>query len=184
MCVTQPRFVVIYAVVALGFLAALCALASPASNKSLTLTSSAFDNGGQIPTRYSCLGNNVSPALKWTGIPSNARSLSLIIEDPDAPMGTFVHWVLYNISPQIKGLPEAVDTSTMARGGEQGTNGRGESGYTGPCPPPGKVHHYHFHLLALNEELPLKPGATAAEVEAASRGHIVGEAELVGVFSR
>ena len=149
----------------------------------LTLASPAFDNGGTIPRRYTCSGDNESPALKWTGVPGGTRSLALIVADPDAPMGTFVHWVVYNLPPANKGLPESV-SATAPGEGEQGKNGRGTIGYTGPCPPPGRPHHYHFWLYALDQLLELNRGATAPQLEAALRGHIVDRTELVGIFGR
>lgn len=158
------------------------AIADP--QPTLVLTSSAFDNGGRIPEGYTCSGYNKSPALKWTGVPKGTRSLALILDDPDAPMGTFVHWVVYNLSPTSKGLPEGVSPSALVANGEQGTNGRGAIGYTGPCPPPGKPHHYHFHLYALDQKLELKAGAAAQQLEAALKGHVLGNAELVGIFKR
>jgi Raf kinase inhibitor-like YbhB/YbcL family protein len=99
-------------------------------------------------------------------------------------MGTFVHWLIYNLSTSIKGLPEGVSTSALAAEGEQGLNGRNAIGYIGPCPPPGNAHHYHLRLFALDRKLDLKPGATAQEVEAAMKGHVLGSTELIGIFER
>ena len=151
---------------------------------SLALTSSAFKNGRMIPERYTCSGHNESPALEWTGVPGAARSLVLILDDPDAPMGTFVHWVIYNISPAAKGLPGDVSATETVAGGEQGVNGRNATGYTGPCPPPGKPHHYHFRLYALDRKLEFKTGATARQVEEAIQGHVLASTELLGIFER
>jgi Raf kinase inhibitor-like YbhB/YbcL family protein len=162
----------------------LSSVTSIGAEPTLALSSSAFQHQGTIPERYTCSGSNQSPSLNWTGIPRSTRSLSLILDDPDAPMGTFVHWVVYNISPAIKGLPEAVSPSAAAGIGEQGVNGRGEVGYTGPCPPPGKPHHYQFRLYALDRRLELQPGATKQQLEAAMKGHLLGSAELVGIFTR
>jgi Raf kinase inhibitor-like YbhB/YbcL family protein len=148
------------------------------------LSSPDFKNGDTIPLRYTCSGDNKSPALKWASIPGGARSLALIADDPDAPMGTFVHWVLYNIPPSTNGLPEGVSTSASVTNAEQGVNGRGSVGYTGPCPPPGKPHHYHFRLYALDQKMDLRPGATAEQVQAAMNGHVLAKTELVGVFER
>jgi len=159
-------------------------IAAPDPEPTLVLTSSAFENGGTVPLRYTCSGHNTSPALEWTGVPDRTRSLALILDDPDAPMGTFVHWVVYNLSPAAKGLPEGVSASATVADGEEGVNGDSSSGYTGPCPPPGKPHHYHFRLYALDQKLELKSGAAARQVEAAIKGHVVGSAELVGVFKR
>lgn len=112
-------------------------------------------------------------------------SLALVMDDPDAPRGTFTHWVIYNLPPSPPSLEEdQPKTATTPSGVRQGTNSFGRSGYGGPCPPPGKPHHYHFRLLALDSQLSLDPGASASEVEAAAKGHIVGSAELVGIFER
>jgi Raf kinase inhibitor-like YbhB/YbcL family protein len=165
-------------------LLALRTIATADSGPTLALTSSAFENGGTIPEQYTCSGHNESPALQWTGVPGGTRSLALILDDPDAPMGTFVHWVVYNLSPTATGLPEGVLGTASVADGEQGVNGRGAIGYTGPCPPPGKPHHYHFRLCALDQKLELKAGATAHQVEAAIKGHVLGSAELVGIFAR
>jgi Raf kinase inhibitor-like YbhB/YbcL family protein len=153
-------------------------------NPALTLTSSAFESGGHIPELYTCSGNNEPPALKWTGVPDSTQSLVLILDDPDAPMGTFVHWVVYNLSPNIKGLPEAASASTSVADAEQGINGLGSIGYTGPCPPPGKPHHYHFRLYALDQRLELRAGSTAQQVKTAMKAHVISNSELVGIFER
>jgi len=150
----------------------------------LSLTSSAFENGGNIPERYTCSGDDESPALKWTGVPEGTRSLALVMDDPDAPMGTFVHWVVYNLSPSTEGLPEGVSPSASTVKVEQGVNGSNAIGYMGPCPPPGKPHHYHFRLYALDQKLQLTAKATANQVEAAIKGHVLGSSELVGIFGR
>ena len=170
----------------IGLALALPAETAPAGdpNQTLTLTSSAFRNGGAIPERYTCSGQNESPELTWTGVPHGTRSLALILDDPDAPMGTFTHWVAYNLSPTTKGLPEGVPASASVGEGEQGINGRGTTGYTGPCPPSGKPHHYYFRLFALDERLPLNGGATAHQVEDVLEGHVLASAELIGAFQR
>jgi Raf kinase inhibitor-like YbhB/YbcL family protein len=160
----------------------LRSISSAAADPSLVLMSSAFKNGETIPERCTCSGLNKSPALEWRGIPRGTRSLVLILDDPDAPGGTFVHWVVYNLSPTNKELPEGLSAS--APNGEQGENGRGEIGYTGPCPPPGQPHHYHFRLYALDRMLELKPGATAQHVESALTGHVLDSTELIGIFER
>jgi Raf kinase inhibitor-like YbhB/YbcL family protein len=151
---------------------------------SLALKSSAFQNGASIPAPYTCSGLNTSPALEWSGVPSGTSSLVLILDDPDAPGGTFVHWVVYNMSPTTEELPEGVAAPVSVRNGEQGANGRAEIGYTGPCPPPGNPHHYHFRLYALDRKLQLGPGATAEQVETAMKGHVLVSTELVGIFER
>jgi Raf kinase inhibitor-like YbhB/YbcL family protein len=150
----------------------------------LTLSSSAFQNGMAIPERYTCSGHNQSPAISWSGVPPRTASFALIVDDPDAPLSSFVHWVIYNLPANAKALPESVPTSRSAEGGEQGVNGSGEIGYMGPCPPPGKPHHYHFRLYALDRTLELEAGVTAHEVLTAIDGHVLARSELVGIFER
>jgi Raf kinase inhibitor-like YbhB/YbcL family protein len=158
---------------------------SPAQSV-LTISSPAFENGGTIPTKYTCSGENVSPPLGWKGTPETAKSLVLIVSDPDAPNGTFIHWVVYNLPARLNQLAEDIDAKppVIPGGGEQGKNHTGKYGYFGPCPPPGSTHHYHFRLIALDESLKLQAGATADELEAAMKGHVAGEGELIGTFGR
>jgi Raf kinase inhibitor-like YbhB/YbcL family protein len=167
---------------------ALFALALPAvaqNNPKLTVTSSAFAAGAAIPAGYSCKSPKVeSPPLAWTSVPGDAKTLMLIVKDPDAPNGTFIHWVVYNLPATLTGLDANVPpTETLAIGGLQGANGLGQIGYKGPCPPPGSPHHYHFELTALDTTLDLKPGATAAQVEEAAKGHVKASGDLVGTFA-
>jgi Raf kinase inhibitor-like YbhB/YbcL family protein len=175
---------VLVQVTGLTLVLSLRTIATADPDPTLALTSSAFQNGGTIPEQYTCSGDNKSPELQWTGVPGGTRSLALILDDPDAPMGTFVHWVVYNLSPTATGIPERVLGAASVADGKQGINGRDAIGYTGPCPPPGKPHHYHFRLYALDQKLALKAGATAHQVEAAIKGHLLGSAELVGIFAR
>ncbi len=145
-----------------------------------TLTSTAFKEGGAIPRKFSCDGQNVSPALEWNGAPDGAPSLALIVDDPDA--NGFVHWVVFDMTAsQSGGLPEAVSSSPDAP--PQGTNGRGQIGWTGPCPPSG-THHYKFTLLALDSALELTGAPKADDVRRAAEGHIVAEAVLTGTLKR
>jgi Raf kinase inhibitor-like YbhB/YbcL family protein len=151
----------------------------------MTLGSPAFSNNTRIPVEFTCSGDNKSPALNASGLPSSAKSMVLIVEDPDAPSGNFVHWVIFDIAASNTALPEGIPPTTKTSfGAIQGQNGRGETGYTGPCPPPGKDHHYHFRLYALDQKLDLTGDARAAEVEAAMRGHVLDQTDLVGLFSR
>ncbi len=173
-----------FQVLAFILISLLGTMSSAGPDSPFNLSSPAFKNEGAIPAAYSCSGLNKSPALVWSGVPRRARSLTLILSDPDAPQGTFVHWVVYNLSPAIKGLPEGTSATSNAAGGEEGVNGRDQSGYTGPCPPPGKAHHYHFRLYALDAKLDLKPGATAEQVQEAIKGHVIGSTELVATFQR
>ena len=150
----------------------------------MKLTSTAFKEGEAIPRGYTCDGANVSPPLEWTGVPKTAKTIAIIADDPDAPAGTWVHWVLYNLPADGLGLIENTpQTETLKGGGAQGKNDFGKIGYGGPCPPSG-THRYFFKFYALDSELTLKPGATRAEVEQAMEGHIVGQAQLMGTYSR
>jgi Raf kinase inhibitor-like YbhB/YbcL family protein len=156
----------------------------PPQKSELKLTSTAFKEGEAIPRGYTCDGANVSPPLEWTGVPKNAKTFAIIADDPDAPSGTWVHWVLYNLPAEGLGLIENTPlTETLNGGGVQGMNDFGKIGYGGPCPPSGK-HRYFFKFYALDSELPLKPGATKAEVEKAIEGHIIGQAQLMGMYRR
>lgn len=151
----------------------------------LTLDTEAFPKGGAIPPKYTCTGEDVSPALAWSGAPQGTKSFALIVEDPDAPSGTFTHWVVYDLPPAAQQLPENVPkTGELPGGGRQGHNDFRRIGYNGPCPPPGKPHRYFFKLYALNTTLQLPQGASKADVEGALRAHIIGHAELIGKFAR
>jgi len=152
---------------------------------SFTLSSTAFPPGGDIPSQYTCSGADVSPALSWNDPPAGTQSFALIADDPDAPVGTWVHWVAYDLPASARQLPEAVPkTEAIAGGGVQGQNDFRKTGYGGPCPPPGKPHRYYFKLYALDSKLSLKPGATKKVVEAAMEGHILVQAEVMGRFQR
>jgi Raf kinase inhibitor-like YbhB/YbcL family protein len=158
--------------------------ASQDNRMEIKVTSTAFNEGQPIPRGYTCDGTNVSPPLEWTGVPKSAKTLAIIADDPDAPAGTWVHWVLYNLPADKIGVIENTPASeTLSGGGMQGTNDFKKLGYGGPCPPSG-THRYFFKLYALDAELPLKPGATKAEVENAMQGHTVAQAHLMGTYSR
>lgn len=160
-------------------------LTSQRQASDFSLTSDAFRSGEAIPARYTCDGQDVSPSLTWSRIPENARAFALVVEDPDAPGGTFTHWVAFNIPADARGLPENVaKTDRMEDGGIQGRNDFGRTGYGGPCPPPGNPHHYHFALYALDAPLNLPPGAAKQDVLKALQGHVLAQAELVGIYHR
>ncbi|MFO8036020.1 MAG: YbhB/YbcL family Raf kinase inhibitor-like protein [Anaerolineales bacterium] len=146
---------------------------------SLTITSSAFEEEGRIPQKYTCEGADVSPPLSWSGVPDDAQSLVLIADDPDAPMGTWVHWVLYDLPPETSELAEGASGV-----GAEGINDFKRTGYGGPCPPPGSPHRYFFKLYALDTPLNLSPKATKKEVVKAMEGHILAQGQLMGTFSR
>lgn len=151
----------------------------------LELKSSAFKANARIPSKYTCDGPDISPALSWDSAPEGTKSFSLICDDPDAPGGTWVHWVLYDLPPDVRGLPENVPkTKTLESGAKQGITDFRRIGYGGPCPPPGPAHRYFFKLYALDIKLNLPPGVTKQEVERAMEGHILGRAELVGLYQR
>ncbi len=154
----------------------------------LSITSSAFANGGEIPARYTCQGEDIAPPLQWTGVPEDARSLVLIVDDPDAPdpdapRMTWVHWVVYNIPPEAAGLPEDTTASDLPSGAGEGLNDWKRTGYGGPCPPIGR-HRYFHKLYALDTLLPDLKKPTKATVESAMKGHVIGKAELVGTYQK
>jgi Raf kinase inhibitor-like YbhB/YbcL family protein len=158
---------------------ALVAIVSfAAGGAKMKITSSAFQEGASIPSKFSCDGANTSPPLQIAEVPSGAKSLALIVDDPDAPSGLFTHWTVWNISPQ---------TSTVAEGsapkGVHGANDFGKSGYGGPCPPSG-THRYYFKIFALDRELDLPSGAKRSQLDAAMKGHVVAQGELMGRYSR
>ena len=154
----------------------------------LSLTSAGFKDGAAIPVQFTCDGANQSPPLTWADTPENAASYALIVEDPDAPGGTFIHWVLYDIPATTRALPQGVaqGPSVSALGGaKQGRTGfKNTLGYGGPCPPKGAPHHYHFKLFALDKTLGLESGATRDQVMEAMRGHELARGELVGTYAR
>lgn len=151
---------------------------------SLTLHSSAFENGSSIPDKHSKKGGNVSPALSWTGVPGEARSLVLIVDDPDAPAGLFTHWVLYGLKPETRELPEHVPSNgELPNGARQGLNGFGELGYGGPQPPSG-THRYFFHLYALDTDSDMPPGLTRQELDGAIEGHVIEQTQLMGLYRK
>ena len=155
----------------------------------MDLHTAAFDPGGTIPAEYTCDGRDVSPALAWSDAPEGTRSFVLIMDDPDAPPGTWVHWVLFNLpadtSGLAKGLPKrkALDDGSV-HGACWGVSSFSRVGYHGPCPPPGKPHRYFFRLYALDTKLALEPGASKDDVLEAAAGHVLAEAELMGLYGR
>ena len=154
----------------------------------LTLTSPAFTHNGAMPARLTCDGRDVSPELRWSGLPADTKSLALIVDDPDAPdpaapRMTWVHWVLYNIPPTATSLAEAVAPGALPAGTRQGLNDWGRTGYGGPCPPIGR-HRYFHKLYALDVVLPDLGKPTKEVLEAAMRGHVIAEAQLVGTYKK
>jgi Raf kinase inhibitor-like YbhB/YbcL family protein len=152
---------------------------------SFVLQTEAFPEGGEIPAKYTCSGEDVSPALSWNDAPTATKSFVLLVEDPDAPSGTFTHWVVYDLPANARHLREGVAKSDdVPGGGRQGRNDSRRIGYAGPCPPPGKPHRYVFKLFALDRMLDVASGAAKGEVESAMRGHVLAHAEFMGRFAR
>jgi Raf kinase inhibitor-like YbhB/YbcL family protein len=151
----------------------------------IKLTSVAFEEGNPIPAKHTGQGDDVSPALQWAGVPAGAKSIALICDDPDAPAGTWVHWVIWNIPADATGLPEAVPQKVELKdGSKQGMNDFRQTGYGGPMPPPGKAHHYFFKVYALDLQPDLKHGATKGKLLDAMKGHILAEGQLMGTYQR
>lgn len=166
-------------------LAGLWIFAAGQSSEAFELQSIAFSAGGDIPVKHTCDGPDVSPALRWTDPPVGTKEFALIGDDPDAPGGTWVHWVLYGIPPTVRELPEAVlSRDTVAGIGRQGANDFKRVGYGGPCPPPGPAHRYFFRLYALDVQAALPPGKVKADLLKAIEGHVLGRAELMGRYRR
>lgn len=144
----------------------------------MKITSSAFSAGGNIPSKFTCDGSDTNPALQIEGVPAEAKSLVLIVDDPDAPVGLFTHWLVWNIDPKATAFSEG-----NAPAGTQGTNDFGKSGYGGPCPPSG-THRYFFKVFALDRQLDLAAGAKRKQVDAAIKGHVIAQGELMARYSR
>lgn len=160
-----------------------CVHSSSADPAVLQVQATAFKAGAPIPTRYTCDGDDMSPVIQWHYF--KARAFAVIVIDPDAPSGDFAHWVLFNIPGEISRLEENVlKIPQLPNGARQGMNDFGQMGYGGPCPPRGKVHHYHFHVYALDAPLKNAPGANARDILAAMKGHIVAQGETVGTYRR
>jgi len=150
-----------------------------------TVSSPAFQSGNAIPKQYTCDGGDRSPPLTWSDAPAGTKYFALIVDDPDAPAGTWVHWVLYDLPASRTGLPEGVRADDApAEGGAHGVNDFRAAGYGGPCPPPGKPHRYFFRLYALDAPTGLKSHASKAEVQRAIQGHVLAQAELMGTYKR
>lgn len=151
----------------------------------MNLTSSAFASGSPIPEQFTCKGADMSPAIEWNGAPAKTASFAIIMDDPDAPSGTWVHWVLWDVPASKHALSENVAKSgELDDGARQGRNSFGKIGYNGPCPPPGQTHRYFFRLYALDSTLTLTAGASRADLDAAMKGHVLGTAEYMGRFRR
>jgi Raf kinase inhibitor-like YbhB/YbcL family protein len=169
-----------FTVLVISFLLAInLSSGSAGKNMKLDVSSTAFSEGQSIPEKHTCDGENVSPPIQWSGAPANTKSIAIICEDPDAPSGTFTHWVLYDLAGTKKGLTEG-----SSGGGKEGVNGFGKKGYGGPCPPPGGAHRYFFRVYALDTQSLGKAGSSKQDVTAAMEGHILAQGELMGKYKR
>lgn len=146
----------------------------------MKIASPVFENNGNIPEKYTCDGEEINPPLEFSDVPENTKSLALIVDDPDAPIpGGFVHWIVFNISPDTANIEE----NSIPKDATEGMTSEGKTGYVGPCPPSG-VHHYQFKLYALDEMLDLSSSAKREDVEKATEGHILNQAMIVGLYQR
>jgi Raf kinase inhibitor-like YbhB/YbcL family protein len=177
-------------IITAGVLLAASIWTSPVSGAeskgvSMELKSSAFTQGANIPRKHTCDAQDVSPLLRWDNVPAGTKAFALIADDPDAPVGTWVHWVIYDLPAETKELAEGTaKTETLEHGAKQGMNDFRRVGYGGPCPPPGSPHRYLFKLYALDTTTNLKPRATKQQLLDAIKGHILGEAQLMGRYGR
>ncbi len=165
--------------IVLALVLAFALIRSASAAEEISISSVAFRSGEKIPEQFSCKGANISPPLQFPGVPPAARSLVLIVDDPDAPGGLFTHWLVWNIEPTTRQIAE----KSSPAGAVQGTNDFGKTGYGGPCPPSG-THRYFFRIFALDQKLDLKSGAKRKELDRAMAGHIIARGELMGRFTR
>ncbi len=173
----------------MGLVLCLALAAAPANaakkEAQISVKSSSFTEGGVIPKQYTGDGQDISPPLTWGIPPADAKSFSLTVEDPDAPAGTWFHWIIFNIPSSERQLGQAIDKSGKVKGGIcQGTNDFKKIGYNGPAPPKGPAHHYQFKLVALDSTLSLQPGCTKTDYYNAIKGHVLGRGVLTGLYSR
>jgi Raf kinase inhibitor-like YbhB/YbcL family protein len=178
-------FFAITLIVCLAFDAHCESKKKTAPGASLTIKSTAFTDGASIPKTYTCSGGNYSPALQWSNAPEGTKSFAIIVDDLDAPLNVFAHWVLYNLPATQTSLAEKTSPNgTLPEGALQGVNGFGKIGYGGPCPPPGKSHRYFFKLYALDSMLKEKSGVTKEKLVQAMKGHILAQAQMIGLFEK
>lgn len=184
----NARQLLLFTAVLPAVLLSACNAQSPATNGAtmrIHLASTAFSEGQPIPSRHAYDHQDISPDLQWSGVPSSAKSLMLICDDPDAPAGTWVHWTLYDLTPSLSGIHEdQPKTPTLDIGAKQGMNDFKRLGYDGPAPPPGKPHHYYFKLYALDIRPDLKPGLTKKDLLQVMNGHVMAQGELMGTYQR
>ncbi len=152
---------------------------------SFQISTSSFPADGSIPRKYTCDGQDVSPALTWSGAPPNTKSFALIADDPDAPVGIWTHWLIWNLPAVTHQIAEGTaKDAQLPDGARQGQNDFRKVGYNGPCPPPGKPHRYFFKLFALDTSLEVKPGADREELEAAMKSHVLAQTQVMGRYGR
>jgi Raf kinase inhibitor-like YbhB/YbcL family protein len=185
------RYFGVFCVVSLSFSMACLLLAANVFSQTgdqkmnFAISSTAFQNGSDIPKQFTCDGADVSPPLSWNRAPEKVQSFALIADDPDAPAGTWTHWVLYDLPATDTELQENISKiDKLPNGSRQGRNDFRKLGYGGPCPPPGKAHRYFFKLYALDAKLNLAPGVSKQELEQAMQGHVLASSELIGKYSR
>jgi len=162
-------------------------VATSVENETLSVMAKGFEDGQLIPKKHTCDGKDVSPALTIEGVPEEAQRLAVLLEDPDAPGGTFDHWLLWNVSAEVKTLPGGITPETMVQlkgDARQGKNGFGTVGYRGPCPPEGETHEYVFTVLALGQPLNVAAGANKAALRSAMAGHVMASGQLTGTYGR
>lgn len=182
-CITVNVIAVVVAAIALSGCASDKPMSAGGAEMTLSVSSQAFREGEKIPAKYSCDGQNISPPLIWDEPPAETRSFALIVDDPDAPGGTFTHWILFNLPATNRELPEAIPTQDqLPNGALQGKNDFGKVGYGGPCPPAGHPHRYQFTLYALDRVLDLTAGASREQLTAAMQGHIIARGRLTGTY--
>jgi Raf kinase inhibitor-like YbhB/YbcL family protein len=190
--VKRANMTVAFCVLAAALNASIAAGPAPAKpGPKFKLETTSFKKGGDIPAKYTCSGEDISPALSWSDPPAGTQGFALIVDDPDAPGGTFTHWIVVNMKPEARELPEGINESgdllESRSGGRQDPNDFGRAAYNGPCPPPGKPHRYFFRLYALDSPLSLRGRGgeeTRRAVDQAMKGHILAEADVMGRFQR
>ncbi len=176
---------IVIALLALLFIAFSGCKGGGAAVKKMNVESPAFANGEFIPVKYTGMGEDVSVPLKWSGAPDGTKSFAIVMDDPDAPIGVFTHWIIFDIPADQNSLEEGVPrVPVLENGAKQGTNDFGRIGYNGPMPPPGKVHHYHIKIYALDFVPNISPGIRAKALFTAIKGHVIAEGETVGLFKR
>lgn len=182
------RLLVTVFLVLLVFVPAICeaqANNGGAKGMDFQISSTAFSAGSTIPQKFTCDGEDVSPVLAWNGAPPNTKAFALIVDDPDAPAGTWNHWLVWNIPASMHEFVEGASKSdAIGEHAHEGTNDFRKSGYNGPCPPPGKPHRYYFKLFAIDTPLSLQAGATRDELDSAMKSHVIAQAELMGRYGR